>query len=627
MSFNSRLLFGQLQVVLLAVFAPVGLLVIVLPNLLRLVWMDVWLWTVVWVVPSILALLSDFFRHDVSGFASTLLAGTFFMVVGVTARVSRLTVKAGVVPFGFCVGLWFLLLAAVCQIQIDSSTWFHPDQRVVTLPSVFVWDQWRLHGLVPGDFVRRSWLLPAEANEVRASLEVRAVERIPDQWVKSDGRIQLAQIQEDGEVFSRVGTPLGIDPFLAWTFDTGQSLGGRTFRVSLEMRSPDPFPKMGCRGVWLQEDGGAYHTKCQAVALQATWKRIQLNWRAPEESTSSRIRIVLNDFDGLDYDVRRVRLEERQGLGWTSISSSWLWLGTNFGTFKRVNLNLGSAWKSLQVVLDVPPLQGAKFEAVIGMGSGTLEVRRMQVFAAGRSLESVRPLPRISLWFAQPNFLGHSAAVLLLCGLALSQRGWLNVFLVLGGLVLIAFTGSRTALLGAVVGVPLLIIQSLSVRARLVSFVAFVVIVALLLVFAQGIRRDATSLFVDGNLTPRTQIWQIAWMAMMDYPFGLGDRGFSAYFEQLISTVPHEAIQHAHNFWLDLGVRYGLLGLIAAGWISVGLLFLAWGKARWVGLSLLGAIYLMNITDNTLLFQGVLFPLVLTLNSLNQIPFRAVEKV
>lgn len=120
---------------------------------------------------------------------------------------------------------------------------------------------------------------------------------------------------------------------------------------------------------------------------------------------------------------------------------------------------------------------------------------------------------------------------------------------------------------------------------------------------------------------------QIAWQAVLEHPFGLGQGKFPKYFEQHVGTVPHDAIQHAHNFWLELAARYGFLGLIAAVWISLGLLFVAWRRACWRGLTLVMLLLLLNITDNTMLYQGVFCPLILTLNALFEIRDSAPEQV
>lgn len=625
---NRAFLLESVQVFLLGVFAPFGLIALALPNLFRRVTTDVRTWSLVWVIPLVSTLGAETVRLDIAGFGSTLVAGLYLWLVCVHTRVSSRLVHAGLLPIVFAAVLLMMLIAAAVELRINSSSWYHPDPRVVSHPNLLAWDEWHFRGLPRGDFVRRAWKVPKGVQDLEVGLEVRASQPVPDQWGASEGNYRLETLHEAGESFTRVQTPLGADPFLAWSFDTGGALSGRSFRVSLEMRSDISIPVSGCRGVWLQEDGGRYAAKCQAVALDSSWKPVHLKWVPPQSSQSpNRIRVVLNDFDGLSYDVRRVRLEERVGPIWTALSSLWLNIGSS-GKSSRLWLNPTEVWQPLKLGLKVSPTEAdSTLDAVLWVGSVVLEVRRVRALGSGDSLEPVPSVSRVSLWFIQPNLLGHSVAALLLCGLALSRRGWLSFLLAMMGLALIALTGSRTALLVVVVGIPLLAVQNLSQRARPIFLSIMVVVAVLTLVFTPGIRRDGLSFLNDGNATPRTRIMQIAWQAVLEHPFGLGQGKFPKYFEQHVGTVPHDAIQHAHNFWLELAARYGFLGLIAAVWISLGLLFVAWRRACWRGLTLVMLLLLLNITDNTMLYQGVFCPLILTLNALFEIRDSAPEQV
>jgi O-Antigen ligase len=618
----------SLPVFLLGVFAPLGLIVLSLPNLFRRVTTDVRTWSLIWVVPLVLTLGAEVTRQDLAGFGATLVAGLYLWLVCVHTRISRRLVVAGLLPIVLAAVLLVMLIAATVELRINSSSWYHPDPRVVSHPNLFAWDEWHFQGLPLGDFVRRAWKVPKGVQDLEVGLEMRAVQPLPDQWAASDGNYRLETLQELGESFTRVVTPLGADPFLFWSFDTGGAVSGRSFRVSLEMRSVKPIPALGCRGVWLQEDGGGYSAKCQAVSLDSSWKRVHLNWSVPQSSQSpNRIRVVLNDFDGLGYDVRRVRLEQRVGANWTPLSSLWLNIAA-LGKGSRLWLNPTGLWQPLKLGLKVRSSDSeAMLNGVLWVGSAELEVRRVRALGSGVLLEPVPSVGRVALWFAQPNLLGHSVAALLLCGLAISRRGWLSLLLAMTGLGLIALTGSRTALLVVVVGIPLLAVQNLSLRARPIVLSVVVAVAVLALVFTPGIRRDGLSILNDGNATPRTRIMQIAWQAVLEHPFGLGQGQFPKYFELHVGPAPHDAIQHAHNFWLELATRYGFPGLVAAVWISLGLLFVAWKRARWRGLTLVTLLLALNITDNTLLYQGVFCPLILTLNALFEIRDSAPKQV
>jgi hypothetical protein len=621
-------LLESMAVFLLGLFAPLGLLVLSLPNLFRRMGSGLREWSLVWFVPVALTLLAELVRQDFMGIITTLIAGLYLWLVCLHTQVSDRMVRAGRVPVVFAAVMLVMLMFSAAELWLNSSRWYHPDPRVVSGPNFLAWDVWRFQGLPRGDFVRRAWRVPQGVRDLELNLEVRAVTPVLDQWVVSDPNYRLETVLEAGESFTRVATPLGADPFLAWSFDTGSAVAGRLFRVSLEMRSAAPVTASGCRGVWLQADGGGYAAKCQPVSLEAKWKRVSLNWVPPRDAKSpNRIRVVLNDFDGLSYDVRRVRLEEQVGAHWTPISSLWLRIGA-LGQVNHFSLFPASEWQVARLPLHVSPSpRDSTLEGVLWLGSSSLEVRRVRAVGSGRALEPVNSVNRVALWFAQPNLLGHTVAALLLCGLAISKRGWLSLLLAVLGLVLIALTGSRTALLVVALGIPLLALQNLSARARPLALSVMVVLAVLALVVTPGIRRDGISLLDDGNSIPRTRIWQIAWRATLEYPFGLGSGGFPAFFESQVGDVPHDQIQHAHNFWLELSARYGFLGLVASVWISFGLVWVGWNRGRWRGLTLVILMLLLNITDNTLLYQGVFCPFILTLNALLEVKDGASNQV
>src|SRR5690606_22721899 len=67
---------------------------------------------------------------------------------------------------------------------------------------------------------------------------------------------------------------------------------------------------------------------------------------------------------------------------------------------------------------------------------------------------------------------------------------------------------------------------------------------------------------------------------------------------------------HAHNLFLEFGARFGWPGVGAAGLLTGLLIALAWRRGRWRYLALVGPVLLMTLLDYTLLYQGVLYPLI-----------------
>jgi O-antigen ligase len=116
-----------------------------------------------------------------------------------------------------------------------------------------------------------------------------------------------------------------------------------------------------------------------------------------------------------------------------------------------------------------------------------------------------------------------------------------------------------------------------------------------------------------GEVTARRDIWAAAWGAFASHPWrGLGAGGFPAYWAEFYGG---EAVQHAHNLWLEFAASYGVLGLASAIALTFALGALAW---RWGGaraLLLVAGVLLMNVFDTTLFYTGVLFSLALALGT------------
>ena len=100
----------------------------------------------------------------------------------------------------------------------------------------------------------RAWTLPPGVKRVSLVFDAKRVRGAAGwAWFSNRGGFEIArQVDETGTPFTRVATPVGGDPYLMRSYDTGRATGGRTFRVDLTMRSPQRIPAEGCRGVRLQ---------------------------------------------------------------------------------------------------------------------------------------------------------------------------------------------------------------------------------------------------------------------------------------------------------------------------------------------------------------------------------------
>jgi hypothetical protein len=368
------------------------------------------------------------------------------------------------------------------------------------------------------------------------------------------------------------------------------------------------------------------------VALNPQWQKCTYSWTAPHVTDSpSKLRVVLNDFDGLEFDVRGFRLQEqiREPSGKTvlvSLLRPWVGLtlrGIKSAVPNRVYLENSLDWQRFELDVDVS-MQPQAFEvqAVASPGESNIELRQTRLSAGnGGPNPAPKNLPyRISLWFPSPNLLGHLVVVVGLCAMALTHRSrWVILACLLTVLALLP-TGSRAAWLAFVVGGPWLLWIATSKQNRVFVIVALMALLVATLGLG-GLDRVSIISFSttpeDGNPLSRPEIWAVAWQALLVHPLGLGEGGFALWFNY-VRPEAAGMILHAHNFWLELAVRYGWMGLISALVFTGGLLVLGWRWGGFRGLALVVSVLLMNVFDYTLFFPGVAYPLYLSLNAFRQ---------
>lgn len=124
----------------------------------------------------------------------------------------------------------------------------------------------------------------------------------------------------------------------------------------------------------------------------------------------------------------------------------------------------------------------------------------------------------------------------------------------------------------------------------------------------------ARRIFSLHEVTARSDIWAAAWEALRSHPLrGLGAGGFAEFWAQ--TRAGGEAVQHAHNAWLELSAAYGLFGVAAALILLLGLPYAAWRLQGGRGAALVAGVFAMNLLDTTLFYAGVLLPLALALTA------------
>ena len=517
------------------------------------------------------------------------------------------------------VALALLFVLGFTERQLSVSIWQNPDEAaLVTAFKNREVDRITTYGV-------RAWSLGATPGEaLTLSLEARlaAGDTLKD-WVRSDAHYELTQLEEAGEVFMRVVTPFGSDPYLMRTFDIGEPVGGHTFRVTLELRAPEPIPAEGCRGVWLQAwyEGG--DAKCLAVGLDGAWRAFDLTWTAPEEASSSVVRVVLNDFDGLSYDVRRVKLYRSEQGAWERLeplipqgaSLQFGWKGRVLEPQSGTAFVPTRDWRRYTFTTIKPAPELGPLTATLHLGDdqgdAILETRYTALFSGPNA--PLRPVPvqaRQSLLFGDPNLAGHTLVTLGLVALLLASTNWLSALIIattLGGVLL---TGSRAAWLGALVGLPWLLL--LGGSKKRIWLVGGVVALGALFLRVFGLQSLGRLGFVGvDEAVTRPQIWRVALDAFLNHPWqGLGAGGFAA--NWAAHAQPGLVVTHAHNLWLEFAAAYGLLGLVAILWLTGGFLALAWRWGRWRGLALVVPVFIHeHLRLPPSFYSGVLFPLLL----------------
>ena len=518
----------------------------------------------------------------------------------------------------------------------------------------------------------RNWNAAAAAAPVKLSLEVRLVSGQPTwDWFRSDDKFVLTPQTGPDYPYTRVQVPKAQPgagpPYLMRTFDLRKPLGGTIFRVLIDLRrvdghvdsgaaqpkpasagtDADPSPNAAtnaninldtnsdtnivrgapiggrqCRGILLQAWAYRGGGRCLPLTLSDTWTRYSLSWRVPEMVDASVVRVLLSGLGG-EYDVRRVRLfTAKKELGpllpqGGALNLTWgqrpeAQSGRSFipsSTWRRLGVK---AWR--QAADTVNNTANNTVTAHLSSASGlVLETRNVTLTdAGGKRLPEAVSSTRQTIVFGDPNLAGHTLATLGLALVTLSPPLWsvLAAALTLFGLVL---TGSRAALIGLVGGLLWLFWLRLPRGARRLGLAA----IGLAGLGALGVlwpKLSALRLFSLGEVTARSDIWQGAWAAFVSHPLrGLGAGGFPRYWAETHGGVGGEAVQHAHNVWLEFASSYGVLGLLSVTALSVGLGYLAWrgGGAR--ALAFVVGVLLMNVFDTTLFYAGVLFPLFLTL--------------
>jgi hypothetical protein len=455
-----------------------------------------------------------------------------------------------------------------------------------------------------------------------------------------------------GSDFTRLTFAADGDPYALQRFDVPEGILGQRFRVSVQLRTVQPLADDDDNVGRVYLFAGANTTRWGRAGLAAAWRTISYEWDVPEANSATeapeQISIILNDFNGLIVDVRRVSLEvldnstleENTFEENTFEENTWRPVGVAEDTGATIELTQRGqdpaarlrfmpeeTWQRYELTSAVPDtLADGELLGLLRLEPHLIVQTRNITLETDAG--TARPIPhtrRQALWYAQPNLLGHTLAVATVLVVLTSSAPLMLAVGIILGFVGIWLTGSRAAYGAALVGIFWFAWLRLP-RQRRWYLVAAAVALA---VVAFGFQEQLGRLQVFGVdvRTSRLMIWRTAVRGFFTAPWlGLGDNtpadfaagipagGFRAFW-QTSHPSSQELVSHAHNLWLSLSSRYGLFGVAAALWLSVTLPLFAWRTGHWYGLGLVLVLAVLNTVDETLFHTTTLLLFALGLHN------------
>ncbi len=565
--------------------------------------------------------------------------------LGLACLIALLPLPRRALRAGLLAALTLLVAGGVAERELSKRSWQVSDKAGLgsALGSGDDASLGRASDTVSG-YGFRNWNA-AGVEDATVELEVRLVSGRPAwDWFRSDEGFVLEPRPGRDYPHTRVQVPevSAGQPYLMRTFDVEEPLAGRIFRVLLDLRrAPDapvdaavaetpaaarvssavnvvsgsPVGGRDCQGVLLQAWATGGGGRCLPVTLQRNWQRYSLSWRVPAGVDASVVRIILGGFAGETFDVRRVRLFTPKGeLGPLSpqggrVKVAW---GGPAEAQSGKSFIPTTEWRTLTVA--AAREAGDTLTTTLTTASGlVLETRNVTVTGPdGAPLPRAPGSNRQTVVFGDPNLAGHTLGTLGLALVSLSGPllGALGGALALLG---VALTGSRAALLGVGVGLAWLFWLQLPGGRRRTVFTALGVLAASLAALLWTQYASLPRVFSLGETTARRNIWAAAAEAFAAHPWrGLGAGGFPVYWSE---SRGGEAVQHAHNLWLEFAASYGVLGLLFILCLTLALSLTAWQAGGARALALVGGVLVMNLFDTTFFYGGVVFTLALALGA------------
>ena len=479
---------------------------------------------------------------------------------------------------------------------------------------------WRRNGLRR---VVKTWSLPPGVERLELTFQAKRVSGVVNwDWYTNDPQTQVELHAGEGEPFTRITHP--DRRYIVRRITTQSPVADRTFRVSAELRASESVVAAGC-ALQLRTFQETYST-CESVELDTSWRRYTLATTFPPDAELPAFELVVRKLEAAYLDIRNVAVQERRSGRWVTLAPP-----EPAGVLVRLDIPEHhifahpslqfiprDTWQSFSLVVEPPFLKGLERANFVLQPEGGLAVavRNLELTSLTPDLPNPRPLAltRFSYWFSHANLASHTVVTVGIVLLLFAQRWWLGLSVFLVTFVSAYLTGSRAALLALALGGLFVLWLNLNRKGRLL-FLGLLVGGFVATVYTGSVAALWTWRDFSVNPVERLAVWQLGYETARQHPlFGIGEHTFARVWE-VQQTTP---ISHAHNLWLEFAASYGLPGLLSSLWLTGGLLTLAWRWGRWRGLALVVPVLTMNLFDYTLFYSGVLFPLVLGLNTLRQ---------
>lgn len=462
----------------------------------------------------------------------------------------------------------------------------------------------------------QSWLLKTTEN-LSWNVEARLADGFTDwDWGRSDPSFSLSRKLDSEGVYTQVDAPASLPAkaHISQNYFLDDAIEGRTFKLLLETRFVTPTAQT--QAFVLTSGGGRF-----PLSASSDWSLLEEQWTVQGNQTTE-LRVILMDLQGAMLDLRLPKVFELVNGEWVDLSSA-LGVGLrlradNASLITYKGFTPSENWQTY--VLEIPQASlnsNVPLVTQVDIAEGLkIQLRNSNLVTQSQSPALKWRDVRQKLWFPNENLAGHSFTAIGLVFLSVVQAfpAALLGFIML--LVAVLLTGSRTALVVALLGgLVLLSLKAPKQYRRFLSVLALVILVLMagVFTFPEALPVSLRALSTEQEVS-RLLIWRTAFTASLDYPFGLPERDFTSFFAAQYPDLP--SISHAHNFWLDFTAKYGIVGLLCSILLSFSMIYMVWKWAKWQGLIFILSMFMLQVFDFSLFYNIVFISLILGINQL-----------